>query len=563
VNKAIELRHKMGILIRPEHLKRYRDIAWLLMKYGRADLVKSAGLDDALGEVQSSESGLPAKAEELAADIEKLGPTYIKLAQLLSTRADLIPQAYLEALERLQDKVEPFSFAEVEKILASELGVRLSKAFAEFESRPLAAASLGQVHRAHLRDGRPVVVKIQRPGLREKIIEDMSALEEIATFLDEHTEMGKRYGFSRILDEFRRSLLRELDYRLEARNLQTFADNLREFESLVVPLPVDDYTTSTVLTMDYVRGKKVTELSPLARIELDGFHLAEHLFQGYLQQILVDGFFHADPHPGNVFLTDDGRIALIDLGMVAHVSPRFQENLLQLLLEISDGRGDVVADIAIKMGEPKQDFDAAAFRHRVADLVAQHHSAKLENISAGRVVLQIAQISGASNFRLPAEFTMISKTLLNLDRVVHTLDPKFDPNEAIRRYSLVIMQLHMRKVFSSGNIFATVLELKEFAEKLPGRFNQLMETVTSRGLEVKVDAIDEARLIEGIQKVANRITLGLLLAALIIGAALLMRIETSFTILGYPGLAIIFFMLAAGGALVLAFNIIFRDEKKK
>src|SRR5256885_2065622 len=313
----------MGISLKPEHLKRYRDIAWLFMKYGRSDLVKHAGLEEALDESVASVDA--PQAEELASDLEKMGPTFIKLAQLLSTRADLLPFPYLDALARLQDNVEPFSFAEVEQIVSSELGVRISKAFAVFEATPIAAASLGQVHRAAMRDGRPVVVKVQRPGVRESIVEDLDALETVAEFLDSHTETGKRYEFKQMLMELRKSIIRELDYRQEAHNLAVLNENLKDFEHIAVPLPIEDYTTTRVLTMKYISGKKITSLSPLARIELDTFALAEHLFRAYLQQILVDGFFHADPHPGNVFLTDNGEIALIDLGMVARITPTFQE----------------------------------------------------------------------------------------------------------------------------------------------------------------------------------------------------------------------------------------------
>jgi ubiquinone biosynthesis protein len=555
----------MGLSLRPEHLKRYKDIASLLMKYGRRDLVRHAGLEEAIEGVsfEGEEQVSPAKMEELAADVERMGPTFIKLAQLLSTRADLLPQPYLDALARLQDKVGPFSFAEVERIVSEELGVRMSKAFSEFESQPVAAASLGQVHRARMRDGREVVVKVQRPDIREQMSKDLEVLADIAEFFDSHTEAGRRYEFSTILEELRKSLMRELDYRQEARNLATFAGNLRDFEEIVVPHPVDDYTTSRVLTMDYVRGRKITELSPLARIDLDGYRLAERLFQAYLQQILVDGFFHADPHPGNVFLTDERRIALIDLGMVGRVSPRFQESLIQLLLAVSEGRGEEAADLAERMGEPKDKYDAAMFRRQVADLVLQNQNAQLEQLNSGRIVLRITQIAGEANFRLPAEFTMIAKTLLNLDQVVHTLDPQFDPNFAIRSYADTIMQQRLRKSISPTSLYGTVLELKEFLDKFPGRVNQLVDTVTTRGLEVKVDAIDEVRLIEGIQKVANRITLGLLLAALIVGAALMMRVETTFTIFGYPAIAIVFFLIAAAGAIMLAFNILFKDEKKK
>ena len=330
----------MGLSLKPQHLKRYKDVAVLLMKYGRSDLVKAAGLDPTLDDESPAATATDPAASELANDLERMGPTFIKLGQLLSTRPDILPLPYLQALTRLQDRVEPFSFAEVESIVISELGVRLSKAFSEFEAKPVAAASLGQVHRAAMRDGRPVAVKVQRPDIRERVMEDLDALEEIAEFLDDHTEMGRRYGFVQILDEFRRSLLRELDYRQEAQNLTLLRRNLSEFSAIVVPAPIEDYTTSRVLTMEYVSGTKITTLSPVALLELNGAALAEQLFRAYLKQILVDGFFHADPHPGNVLVTDAGQIALLDLGMVGRIAPRLQEPLLQLLLAISEGQSD-------------------------------------------------------------------------------------------------------------------------------------------------------------------------------------------------------------------------------
>ena len=553
----------MALSLKPEHLRRYKDMAMLLMRYGRADLVRSAGLEEAIEGSQPDVQVSPAKMEELASDVEKMGPTFIKLAQLLSTRADLLPQPYIEALTRLQDKVEPFPFTEVEQIVANELGVRISKAFSHFESKPIAAASLGQVHRASLRDGREVVVKVQRPGIREEMSKDMDVLSDMSAFLDSHTEAGRKYEFTPLLEEFRKNLLRELDYRLEARNLVIFANNLREFDRLVVPQPVEDFTTSRVLTMDYISGKKITKLSPLAKIDIDGYQLAQHLFQAYLHQILIDGFFHADPHPGNVFLTDDGRIALIDLGMVARIAPRPQENLIQLLLAISEGKGDETADVTIKMGEAKAGFDEKAFRRAVADLVLENQNAQLENLNSGRVVLRIQQIAGEANFRLPTEFTMIAKALLNLDQVVHTLDPKFDPNFAIRSYADVIMERRLKKSLSAGNLYGTVLELKEFVDKLPSRVNQFVDTLTTKGIRIDADVIDEHSLLASLHKIANRITVGLLLAALIVGAALMMRVESTFTLLGYPGIAIIFFLLAAVGALVLVCNIMFFDEKDK
>src|SRR3979490_1104293 len=261
----IRFRDAMGISLKPQHLNRYRQIAWLFIKYGRSDLVKETGLEETLAAEQRVTPKEAAKASELAEDLEKLGPTFVKLGQFLSPRVELMPKAYLEALARLQDKVEPFPFDEVEKIVTSELGVRMSKAFSDFEVAPMAAASLGQVHRARLRDGRQVAVKVQRPGIRDAMLEDLDALDEIAEFLDHHTAAGKRYEFCQMLDQFRKSLLRELDYRQEASNLPPIGEHLKEFEHIIVPGPIPDYSTSRVLTMHYVHGKKITDLSPLAR----------------------------------------------------------------------------------------------------------------------------------------------------------------------------------------------------------------------------------------------------------------------------------------------------------
>src|SRR2546427_4241566 len=269
--------------LKPESLKRYKDIIALLIKYGRSDLVRQTGLHAVVGQ---REPGLTPevapKAEELANDLEKLGPTFIKLGQLLSTRGDLLPEPYLGALSRLQDQIQPFSYEEVERIVSSELGGRISKLFVDFETEPQAAASLAQVHRATMRDGRAVVVKVQRPGVREVIVDDLEALEKVAEFIDAHTEVGKRYEFTNMLADLRQSLLHELDFQREAGNLRKLRKSLREFENIVIPEPVDDYTTSRVLTMDYIPGKKITDISPLRLMELDTTSLAKEIFRGYL-----------------------------------------------------------------------------------------------------------------------------------------------------------------------------------------------------------------------------------------------------------------------------------------
>ncbi|MEX2282152.1 MAG: AarF/UbiB family protein [Gemmatimonadota bacterium] len=559
----------MSISLNPKHLSRYGKIARLFVKYGRSDLVKSAGLEETLLEETPAANGAGVavaptdQALEFAADLETMGPTYIKLGQLLSTRSDLLPPPFIASLTRLQDDVEAFPFADVEEIVATELGVRLSKAFLAFDPKPLAAASLGQVHRATLRDGRRVAVKVQRPGIREQVLCDLEALDDIAEFLDKHTEAGRRYDFCGMLDQFRKSLLRELDYQQEAQHLAILAHNLREFEQIVVPRSIPDYTTSRVLTMDYVRGIKITEVSPLRRMEMDGAALGNSLFRAYMKQILVDGVFHADPHPGNVFLTDDDRLALIDVGMIGRIAPVMQENLLKLLLAIADGKGEEAAEVALRMGEPLDDFNEKAYIREVSQLVAQHQNTTVEQIDTGRVVMEITRAAGTTGIRLPAELTLLGKTLLNLDQVARTLAPDFNPNDVIRRNASEVMRHRLMKSVSPSNLFSTVLELNEFVQTMPGRVNRVLDRVAENQLSLKVDAFDEVKLMEGMQKIANRITLGLVLAALIIGAALLMRVETRFRILGYPGIAMLLFLTAALGGLFLAYNIMFKDDHRR
>jgi predicted unusual protein kinase regulating ubiquinone biosynthesis (AarF/ABC1/UbiB family) len=552
--------------LRPERLKRYSDLARILFKYGRADLVTRAGLDEALQADEGVREHLGAPDPNgLSEDLEQLGPAFVKLGQLLSTRGDLLPPSYLDALGRLQDKVEPFSFADVERVVQQELGFRLSKGFSEFDAEPLAAASLGQVHRAALRDGREVAVKVQRPDIRERVAEDLAVMDDIAEFLDRHTEAGRHFDLHETVREFRRTLLQELDYRREAQHMVRLAENLASFRRIVVPRPIDDYTTARVLTMDYIAGRKITSVTPLMRQDIDGSRLATELFRAYLHQIIIDGFFHADPHPGNVFLTDDGRIALLDLGMTSRLSPARQDQLLQLLLAVGEGNGDQAATLALEIGERRGTGDEPALRRHVQELVARYQDAPLRELQVGRVMLDITRSSARFGVRPPPELTMLGKTLLNLDEVGRTLAPDFDVNGAFRREAANLMQRRMWHSLSPGSIFSAALETKEFLEKLPGRVNRFLDAVTNNDVKLNIEVVDERLLIEGLQKIANRITLGLLLAALIVGAAMLMQVETPFRLFGYPGFAMLFFLVAAGGGIWLAVTILRtdRDPRKR
>jgi predicted unusual protein kinase regulating ubiquinone biosynthesis (AarF/ABC1/UbiB family) len=530
----------------PAKLSRYAAVATLFMKH------RSAG-DDARGD----------DAEQLAKDLEKLGPTFIKLGQVLSGRTDLLSPPYVEALSRLQDDVKPFSFAEVERIVEAELGTKMSKAYGMFEAEPIAAASLGQVHCAALRDGRMVAVKVQRPEAEKQVMEDVAVMAEIAAFLDKHTEAGARYCFADVIGEFRKSLLEELDYLHEAENLRTLGVNLARFKKIVVPQPVDDYTTSRVLTMDYVLGTKVTAISPLTLMEIDAERLGRELVQAYLHQIVVDGFFHADPHPGNVFVTDDGKVALVDLGMVGRLSERLQERLLELLMASSEGRGDEAADVLIELGERREGFNEAALRKDVVEVVKKFHNASLEDLQVGRMLLEVNQRATAHGLKAPSDLTLLGKTLLNLDAVARALSPHLDVNAAIRDQAVTLMRHRMLRSVSPGRVLSTMLDAKQFAEKLPGRVNRVLDALAGNELKLKMELIDEGAIIDGLQKVANRVALGLVMAALIVAAALLMQVPTTFRLLGYPGLAMILFTIAAGAGAMLAVQIINHDRTSR
>lgn len=541
----------------PRNVGRYAALARLLVRHGRSDLVAGAGLDDFSFD-EDPPMGDEEKAEAFARDLEQLGPTYIKLGQLLSTRFDLLPPAYTSALARLQDDAEPFGYDVVEEIVEAELGGQIRHLFADFEREPLAAASLGQVHRATLPSGREVVVKVQRPEAREIAREDMETLARLAGLADKHTEAGKRYGFEKLLRQFRRSLAGELDYRREARNLQKFAELTEPYDLLVVPQPVPDHSSSRVLTMDRIEGRKVTDVGPLGLLDVEATPIVEQLFSCYLKLMLDHGVLHADPHPGNLMLTDDGRLALLDLGMVASVPPRLQDKVVKLLLAIGDGDGEEVAAVLAGMGHPLDDYDAAAFRSDVAHLVSEAAAAGPE-LQAGTVLVELSRLSGVHGLRPPAEMSMIGKALLNLDQATLHLDPDFDPAEAIRSNVTELLTSGLK--VSAGGIMAAAIEAKEFTSMLPKRGNRILDSLAEGEFTVRVRAIDEERLHTVLQRMANRVTLGLVIAATVLGAAMMMRVPTEHRILGYPALAMVLFSFAVLAGVALAVWIVLTDRK--
>jgi predicted unusual protein kinase regulating ubiquinone biosynthesis (AarF/ABC1/UbiB family) len=415
------------------------------------------------------------------------------------------------------------------------------------------------VHAATLRGGRDVVVKVQRPGIRRQVDDDLEVLETVAERVELHTEKGRLLAVTDLLEQFRRSLLDELDYRKEAANLVRLGEIVADRRQLVVPAPFEDFTTSRVLTMDRIAGKKVTELSGLARLDIDGALLARELFQAYLDQILVHGFLHADPHPGNVLLTPDGRLGLIDVGMVARLTPELRERLLRMLLALSERRGEEVARLAADMSEPTADCDMRRFTVDVADLVERQAGSTVKNLDAGRLVLDLTRACSNAGLRPPVEMSMVGKALLNLDMVARILDPDAAPVELLREQAVTLARGGVTP--SLSGVLNAAMEARDFAEQLPGRVNRAMDALASGRFELRVDAFDETAFLRGLHRMANRVAVGLVLAALIVGAALLSRVDTDVRILGYPAVAFVLFLIAALGGAWLVVTILISDRR--
>ena len=544
-------------------LARTAQILRFLLKYRSAGVFTGLDLDAATLDPDN----LPqteGKPEQFVDDLEALGPTFIKIGQALSTRPDMVPAPYLAALERMQDHVAPVPFEAIRVVVEDALGVRISKAFATFDETPLGGASLAQVHRATLRDGRAVAVKVQRPGIIDEIHTDLDALASLAGRADRMTDLGRRVHFADWVHEFRKTLLAELDYRSEAENLERFGEHFREYPELYVPAPVWDLTRLRVLTMELVAGTKVTALSGLRRTEQKMDGMASALMRGYLDQVFVHGEIHADPHPGNLLVTDDGRLALFDLGMVAHVPPKQRERLLKLLFAAVDGRGEEVANESIAMGTRLEDFDEERFLREVGQMVARYaaHSGS-QGMSEGRLMLELVRLATACGLRTPPEMSLLGKTLLNLEQVANALDPELDVKSVVEDHLEHVMRGRLRKSFSPANMASELMEVQALLREAPRKVTDILSLLAENRLQMRVTGLEESHLMESLHKIANRLSAGIVTASLILASALMMRIDTETRLFGYPAIALLLFLVGSGLGIAIVLSALFGDHKAR
>lgn len=540
-------------------------IARFFLKYRSAGILSGVPLDDPMFAGVDRANIEAGKPEEFVRDLEALGPTFVKVGQSLSTRPDFVPEAYIAALERMQDSVAEEDPATMRAIIEDELGVRINKLFSEFDDKPIGSASLSQVYAATLRDGREVAVKVQRPDVATVLREDLDLLARLAGTVSMVSDTPRRYGFTEWVGEFRKTLSGELDYRREAENLETFTRNLEPYPNIFVPQPIWDYSGARVLTMAMVPGTKVTRISELRRIDPSESlgDLGADLMRAYLDQVFVHGLIHADPHPGNVLLTDDGRLALLDLGMVAHVPPRLRDQLLRLLLAVVDGRGEQAAETFVHLGTRLEDFDETNFGREAARLVAQYSTSLERGRSEGRLLLELTRVGAAHGLRAPAELPMLGKTLLNLESVSTALDPRMPVKDIIEGHLQDVLSRQMRQMFSTNRLASDMLELQELLRESPRRISQLLRTLADNRFRVHISGLEESRLIESMQKIANRVAVGVITSGLIVGAAMMMRIPSDNSILGYPALALVLFLVAFGLGAALVTSSLMNDRRAK
>ena len=500
------------------HLNRSRQIAGVLLSHGWDFLRNEKRASEPAGAVAN------ARPLHLRQALEELGTTFIKLGQILSTRADLLPPEYLVELTKLQDSAPAVAFEEIQQALVSELGRPIEQIFARFDPVPLAAASIGQAHAATLWNGTEVIVKVRRPGVVEQVKEDLEILKELAVTASRHWQFADRYDLTGLVEEFSQTLRAELDYIREGHNAERFAANFASDPRIHVPRVFWEVTTARVLTLERIRGIKINDVKGLDEQGTDRRWLADYATNVVLKMVCEDGFFHADPHPGNFFIEPNDAIGLIDFGMVGVLDEQTQDLLAELLIAINHQDADRLVDVFLDLGVTRKRIDRTLVRRDIERLLSTYWGLPLGELKVTALLNDVYSVMRTHHMHLPANLALLLKTVIMIEGLGVNLDPDFQLTKSLTPYTERLV-LHQYSPFRWMRSFGRAsLDLAKLGAQMPQHLRRVVNAAENGNLQIGMRPEGFDPVIDRLEKIANRIVLGVIAAAFINGLAVLVSV---------------------------------------
>lgn len=526
------------------HLERYIDIGKVLARHGWENLLSRIGLAH-LFRVRRRETGVPPGPVQVRETLEELGPTFIKLGQVLSTRPEIVPPEYAEELEKLQDKAPEIPVSEVLRVIEEEFGTSVGNLFTSFDETPLAAASLGQTHTAILHDGRKVVIKVQRPDIRQLIENDLEIIAGVSRFLDQHFQNLRIYSLPDLADEFSVTLRQELDYTREGRNGDKLKEIFENIPYVKIAATIWAYTTPRVFNSELIDGIKINNVQTIDASGYDRREIASNISKAYWKMVFVDGFYHADPHPGNIVVLEGNVIGLLDYGMIGYLDSNLKNYVTILVEEYIEQDSSGFAEILLTMGTYPSDLNRKAFEREIDRLLRQYYGAPVREINIGEIFRRAVRISAKHNVRLPASLGLLIKTILGLESIVRVLDPDYDLTAEARQF----IERSLRKEFSLSKLriqaIHSLLYWKWLLLEFPHRISDVLDRMAEGTFRVVFHHEGLEGPIRDIDRSANRLSFALLASATIIASAMILSAQIGpswrgFSVLGLVGFGVSF-----------------------